>query len=88
MSDNIKLDKIESAFKYVEQVGINGAEMSDALRIITKKIDWIVAAFDAGSQDPVWIGNFATFAGQDSVDYAIGAYTILKDTQAELKALG
>ena len=83
-----KLDDIEVAFDNIKGISENGAALIETLRVVDKKMLWITQTFEAGINDPVWVGNFTMLTGQESMDYSFEVYNIYKEAQAKLAALG
>ena len=82
------LDDIEATFEGVGKIADNGKVLTEAVKVIKRKIDWTVSAFGASSADQAWTDTFVAFAGQESLDYSMAVYLVLKDTKAKLDALG
>ena len=82
------LDNILTNFKTLNEVSNNGLQLILLTQKTSTNIDTICSMFEDGTKSESWSNNMVTFAGVEGMELSSQIYTILKETQTKLKALG
>ena len=85
----MKLVEIGQQFAELKRVGATAEDLANTILEIYTKSSETTAMFEQKmAESGAFMDNFYTFGGQDAVDYAQAVYTILKEMNAKLEALG
>ena len=85
----LKIQALGKQFGEIKQVGLVGQELANQVLETYKSIKTITSTFEQETaEQDIWMQNFATFAGEEGIQYAQQVYAVLKETEMRLEALG